>query len=160
MEYIITVATQQEKISLIPVEYWHHVVITGIGMYNTIRTLRDYNNLDKIINIGFAGAKDLPIGTVHKVASCQPYHINDLDLGGIELSPTGMPCYTATDFITQSDIQGPFLIDMELLAHTVCKCPTVSYKVVSDNMSMDDYDNALQSDYTDEIRKVLQEELQ
>ena len=169
-DFIITVATEEEKKALVPEKYWKHVVITGIGFLDTILTLRDeiYDGIDEyrpsfVINIGYAGSKNIPVGTVCRVDKCTAYRTHDLDTGAMQLYQfdTGVPsyyCYSATDFIEKTTLDGAFLIDMELLAHSILKCTLASIKVVSDNMSIKDYfEKALKESYTEEIEKVLQD---
>lgn len=159
---IITVATREEMEALIPKDYWYCTIVTGMGIMNTIMSLK-YVQCDRIINIGYAGAKDIPVGTICMVTENEPYQVHNLPLG---IAPVYEPnidlprykCYTATDFIESSELEGPFLVDMELLAHLVLKVPVTSIKIVSDNMSLDDYYNkALKEDYTEEIGKILEE---
>ena len=166
---IITVATEAEKKALVPEKYWDKVVITGIGAFNTLMSLKyKIDDTDEgpyyppfVLNIGYAGSKDIPIGTVCVVESCEAYQEHDLPLGIMplyELKNDKVPsykCYTATDFIESSNKEGPFLVDMELLLHSILKCPVLSIKVVSDNMSFDGYKEALKDNYQEEVEKVL-----
>lgn len=164
-DFIITVATDYEKKALIPEQYWSHVVITGIGMLHTIGTLK--NQIQKsepqfVINIGYAGSKDVPVGTVCRVDECTAYmehdiYTGDMSLYEFETKSPSYKCYTATDFIEGTKLEGPFLVDMELLAHSILDCPLASIKVVSDNMSMEDYDKALKDNYKSEINEILLE---
>lgn len=168
-DYIITCATEEEKKALIPERYWCNVVITGIGFLDTIMKLRDeiHDGIDEyrpsfVINIGYAGAHKIPKGTVCRVDKCTAYREHDIDTGAMQLYQfdTKFPsynCYSATDFIEHTNIDGPFLVDMELLAHSILKCTLASIKVVSDNMSMDDYDNALNDNYKEQVGEILLE---
>ena len=64
-------------------------------------------------------------------------------------------CYTASDFVTSSNIEGPFLVDMELAVYTLLNYPVISIKVVSDNLEVDNYFEALKDNYSEEIGKIL-----
>jgi len=169
-DYIITCATEEEKRALVPERFWCNVVITGIGFLDTIMTLKEHiSDSDMfgyeprfVINIGYAGAKDIPVGTICRVNKCSAYREHDLDTGAMQLyefktSAPSYLCYSATDFIEGSNLEGPFLVDMELLAHSILSCPLASIKIVSDNMSMDDYTSSLKSDYKDAVNEILLE---
>ena len=61
----ILVATEDEKRALIPTEYYDNVFITGIGIINIIKTLKDTKFDGTIINIGYAGAtSNIKVGEV------------------------------------------------------------------------------------------------
>ena len=157
---LITVATKEEKEALIPKKYWDRTVVTGIGIMNTIMTLKNMEVDDIVVNVGYAGAKDIPIGTICMVSECEPYQVHDLPQANAPLyeARLGLPsyvCYTATDFIEYSSKPGPFLVDMELVGHIVLKVPTMSIKIVSDDMNMNSYNEALKKEYTEEIESIL-----
>ena len=49
-------------------------------------------------------------------------------------------CYTSNDFVLQTTLQQPVVFDMEL--NTICALgfDVVSYKIVSDNLSLKQYE--------------------
>ena len=158
---VITVATEAEKKALIPKQYWGKVIVTGIGIMNTIMSLK-YVDEDLIVNVGYAGAKDIPIGTVCMVSECEPYQVHDLPQSNAPMYEPNINipsyiCYTATDFIEYSSKPGPFLVDMELIGHIVTKSPVISIKIVSDDMNMKSYEEALNKDYAKEVEAILKE---
>ena len=164
--YIICVATELEKKALVPEEYWDKTILTGIGIGNAMKAVKRINEErippKAIINIGYAGAKGIAKGTVCYADYCRTYQVHDIEqLSFMLCTPiTDIPyydCYTSTDFVESSNIEGPFLVDMELLAYSISNYDVFSIKVVSDNMDMNDYDNALKDDYTKEVKKALRE---
>lgn len=118
-------------------------VVTGEGGVNVIKALDPFpRDATMIINVGYAGSNTLPIGSLHLVGKVQQYHeiakIDEpvFDLGGL------VPCYTASDFVTQTTITEPCLFDMELayIAAMGFKHIT-SFKKVSDNLNYDEFKN-------------------
>ena len=78
----ILVATEDEKRALIPPEYYDNVFITGIGIINIIKTLKDTKFDGTIINIGYAGAtSNIKVGEVCFVNNSYCYRniYNNLD---------------------------------------------------------------------------------
>lgn len=166
---IITVASEAEKKALVPEEYQDKVVITGMGMINTLNVLSTCmeayelirNGDEPIINIGYVGSNCLQVGTV-----CSPRRVKMYQLTSHELVPTsdrplnhfeGVPnltCYTAHDFVSEDKLEDECIFDMELAAYTII--PNVySIKVVSDNLNIDNYYEALKDNYHDEVRELL-----
>lgn len=163
-DFIICVATNEEKEALVPKEYWDYTIITGIGIGNVLKSLHAINkfNIKNIINIGYAGAKGIEKGTTCFVDICLTYQEHDLNQFSylLTLPKTKLPiynCYTSTDFVTSSKLEEPFLVDMELLAYTALPlyANVYSIKCVSDNMNLDDYNNSLQKDFTGDVKKAL-----
>jgi len=141
---IILIATEQE-FSLIPPEALNGgvVIVTGIGISNVIRTLskRHIGKKEPILNVGYAGSPDLPIGTkcligkVRQHAENAEFEMPSWDLGG------DVPCYTDTDFVTESRLSG-CVFDMELAAVCAMGYKNVrAIKVVSDNLNLHQYES-------------------
>ena len=162
-KFLIVVASNDEKKALIPTTLWHRTYISGYGIINTIRTLRYLqaeNPYTFIINVGYAGSKGIDVGTICKVKDCKMYQETEFGTGTLSCRQirANIPeynCYTGSDFVTSSSIECPFLVDMELAAYTLLNYPVISIKVVSDNLEVDNYFEALKDNYSEEIGKIL-----
>ena len=160
----ICVATVQEANALIPDKYKDNVVITGIGIINTLETIRELNLIgDYVVNVGFAGAHNVPVGEIRPILWNKMYQESNIDGIGSQPLTTYKTdkkfsfCYTASDFLYSTNKKdAEFLVDMELAAYSSLLCPIYSIKVVSDNLDEDSYNKALESNYKD----VIQDELE
>lgn len=120
------------------------IIRTGVGALNVIKALMLIDKNTEIINYGYAGSNNIPIGTEVIVGECRLYHPNvDYDeqyynLGG------DTPCYTSNDFVLHTDIKEPVVFDMELAYILALGFKNVkSIKVVSDNLSLKQYDRSV-----------------
>ena len=137
---VIVVATDLEE-SLVKPLTKLKVIKTQPGSSNVIETLKDLDKNTKIINVGYAGSNVLPVGTIAKVKDSYLYHPNvefkekHYSLGG------EVDCYTSNDFVLQTTLEKPVVFDMEL--NTICALgfDVVSYKIVSDNLSLKQYED-------------------
>lgn len=157
----ILVATTDEMKALIPTKYYKDTIITGIGILNTLKTIREkVSPSDIIVNVGYAGSKGIPKGSVCQVKWCKPYQVNNIDQGVFEFDvlPNYLcsNLYTSTDFLTGSTLDEEFLVDMEGLAYSILDNKKYSIKIVSDNLNLEDYGTALDEDYTNKIGKILE----
>ena len=154
---LVAVATDQEyKQACLHTK--HKVIRTGVASSNVIEALRDIDKSTKIINVGFAGSNNLPIGTIVKVKNSCLYHPNATfdekvyNLGG------EVDCYTSHDFVLQTNIEEHVVFDMEL--NTICALgfEVESYKIVSDNLSLSQFEKveAQQVDLTKCFKKVFE----
>ena len=120
----------------------------GVGAGNVIHTCCQLPKSTRIINIGYAGSNSLPIGTVCKVSESHrltdgTYQFADY-ANPLKICSEGYPCYTNNSFVTQTDITTPALFDMELnyiAAFTPQLQLTTSIKIVSDNLSVEAFEN-------------------
>lgn len=117
------------------------VVVTGVGAANTIRSLSGIGRDTPLLNVGYAGSNVIRRGERVSVGRVSTYHPTveydepTFDLGG------DVPCYTSTDFVTSTTYDEPCVFDMEL-AYILAMGFTdvVSVKVVSDNLSVEEYE--------------------
>lgn len=140
-DILVVVATDQEyKQACENTKF--KVVKTGVASGNVIQVLKDVNKNTKIINVGFAGSNCLPVGTIAKIKNSFLYHPNvsfeekTYQLGG------EVDCYTSHDFVLSTNIKEPVVFDMEL--NTICALgfEVESYKIVSDNLNLNQYEKA------------------
>lgn len=137
------------------------LLIAGIGKQRTAISLTKYlcenKKPDEIINIGYAGSTDIPVGKWVNISKSYNYDwgipgeekYSFSDYGNQELEPIGddsidrVSCYSAETFVTETNLTGHIAFDMEL--HSVAaigdmfKIPVTSIKKISDNLSLDDY---------------------
>ena len=137
------------------------LLITGIGKQLTAINLTQYlcNNQkpDLIINIGFAGSTDIPIGKWVNISRVYNYEweipgeekyvmlaggsqkLEVLENSDIEQ----VECYSSESFVTETDLEEHVAFDMELhsisLICDLYEIPLLSLKKISDNLSLGDY---------------------
>lgn len=152
MKHLVVIAEKEELKLVENLGYgsWP-VLITGVGGLNIIEALKDVPKDTDIVNIGYAGSKDLEPGKFYGVSSVSLYHPNvnytekyyDLDFhygkDDDELDEMPVPCYTSNDFVLDTEIKG-CVFDMELayIKALGFKC-VVAYKYVSDNLDLQEY---------------------
>ena len=122
------------------------IVITGVGMMNAIRALKDVDRSATILNLGYAGTNSLEVGKCYQVSAVSTHHsLANFKEDGIWLEQYFMdrdayPCYSSTDFTTQSKIGHPALFDMELAAIAAMGFNKVmAIKKVSDKLDYEQY---------------------
>lgn len=123
-------------------------ILMGVGAGNVIKTCCQLPEGTRVINIGYAGSNQLPIGTVVNVSKTYrltdgTYQFKD-HANPLELQTEGYPCYSNNSFVTQSDITDPVLFDMELnyIASFTPRLNLIaSIKIVSDNLSVEAFKN-------------------
>ena len=144
---LIVIATKEEMKLVEEFGYsGYPVLITGVGAINVINALKDLPKDTYIVNIGYAGSNKLKIGEVVEVSRSYTYHPSVEFNEGWErcLNPhCDIDCYTSTDFITKTDIKEPCVFDMELAFITAMFDNVKSIKVVSDNLSLKEYEEKI-----------------
>ncbi len=146
MERVVVIAEESER-KLID-QYLpgceDRVIVSGVGAFNIIQSLRDLPPDTEIINIGYAGSTNFEIGSVMEVSESKLNHPSvTYEEPMYHLHVTGKypqaVCYTNTDFVLQSRYND-CLFDMELAFIMVMGFEKVrSIKVVSDNLSLHSY---------------------
>ena len=151
MKYLVVIAEKEELKLVEQLGYKDYpVLITGVGALNIIEALKDIPKYVSIINIGYAGSKNLESGKFYAIDGVSLYHQNvkyiepsyslgyNPWVGGVEpLTP--VKCLTGTDFVLESDIKG-CVFDMELAYIKALGFEDViAYKYVSDNLDLQEY---------------------
>lgn len=157
------------------------LLIIGIGKQLTAISLTQYlcNNVkpDLIVNIGYAGSTDIPIGKWVNISRVYNYEwdipgeekyvmlaggsqkLETLDNEEIEK----VECYSSESFVTETDIEEHAAFDMELhsiaLICDINNIPLMSFKKISDNLSLGDYYNNLNKDEIFELTSFLKFEI-
>ena len=146
------------------------IVHTGVGASNVIKVCselllrKDIGN-EKIINIGFCGSNNIPIGSVVKISETYRLMDNTVEFedyrNGYRLSENGIPCYTSNCFVLHTEITNPCAFDMELNYIAAFPLNLVgAVKIVSDNLCLDKYEESIKNseDKTwDTVRKYIAE---
>ena len=116
------------------------VIVTGIGALNVMSSLADVNRDVPLINVGYAGSNTIPKGETVRVGAVRLYH-PCVEYNEPEYTLDGsVPCYTSTDFVTETDMTEPCLFDMELaFILAMGFSDVIAEKVVSDNLCMDEH---------------------
>ena len=132
------------------------VLITGVGAMNVINALKDLPKDMTIVNIGYAGSKDLEPGKYYAIDSVSMYHPNvnypekEVCLGmhytvayeneeRFNANEKIVSCYTSNDFVLETDKKG-CVFDMELAFIAALGFENlVAVKYVSDNLDLQEY---------------------
>ena len=151
MKKLVVIAEAEEMKLVKELGYDHRpVLITGVGALNVIEALKDIPRDTEIVNIGYAGSKDLEPGKFYCVDKVGLYHPNvnykepfyDLGyIGWLDENTIVYPkkCLTGCDFVFQSD-EKDCLFDMELAyIRALGFEKVISYKYVSDNLDLQEY---------------------
>ena len=151
MKYLVVIAEKEELKLVEQLGYKDYpILITGVGALNIIEALKDIPKDVSIINIGYAGSKNLEPGKFYAIDGVSLYHQNvkyiepSYSLGynpwtGGEEPLTYVKCLTGTDFVLESDVNG-CVFDMELAYIKALGFENViAYKYVSDNLDLQEY---------------------
>lgn len=153
------------------------LIISRMGKQFTMMNLTKYlcNNerIDLIINIGFAGSTDIPVGKWVNIERAYNY---EWDIPGEEkyvminggsqklmiLENSGLEtveCYSSESFVTETDIEEHVAFDMELhsisLICDLYDIPVLALKKISDNLSLDNYYENLKKDEVFELTSCI-----
>ena len=153
------------------------LLIIGIGKQLTAINLTQYlcenEKPDLIINIGYAGSTNIPIGKWVNISRVYNYEwdipgeekyvmlaggsqklelINNENIDKVE-------CYSSESFVTETDINETVAFDMELHSISlICDLygiKLMALKKISDNLSLGDYYNNLSKDQIFELTSCL-----
>lgn len=161
----LVVIAESEEISLVKRLGYDKfpILVTGVGVLNVIEALKDIPKDTEIVNIGYAGSKNLE-PKFYAVKSVTLHHPNvsynekvytlgytsstcaeELDEDDSDLY-TGKMCYTSADFVTESDKEN-CLFDMELGYIMALGFKNVTaFKYVSDNLDIQEYRKKLKDE--------------
>lgn len=143
---IVVVATDEEY-KLARKRFKHKIIIkTGVGGVNVIRKLRKIPKWIKIINFGYVGSNNIPIGTEIIVGECRLYHPNVIynEIEYMLDKESTIKCFTSNDFVLETDLKKPCVFDMELAYICALGFKNIkSIKIVSDNLSLKEYEKSV-----------------
>ena len=148
MQHLIVIATKDEIKLVEELKLDNHpILITGVGGSNVIKSLKNIPRNTSIINVGYAGGHRLQRGSKYYVSESSLLHENvDYKEETFRLNKFGIPCYTSTDFVTNTKKNGPCLFDMELAYICSMFKNVTSIKFVSDNLSIEEYEEKIEND--------------
>ena len=123
----------------------HDIIVnTGIGGLNVISALQNIPRDTPIYNVGYAGSNCIPKGTRCRIGTVSAYHPKATFEENSFVLDGDTPCYTASDFVTQTDIKEPCVFDMELAYIRALGFTNVTAeKIVSDNLSAEEYERCV-----------------
>ena len=124
------------------------VIITGVGGVKATWALRNIPRESDIINVGYAGSVDLPIGEAYPVGDVSLYHPNfpgNEPYIGLPREKGCVHCFTSSDFVLSAREKG-CVFDMELAFIAAMGFRSVrSIKVVSDHCDLDEYTQTIEN---------------
>lgn len=138
------VVAMNDELALVRGHELDDIVITGIGGVNVVSALQRISRDTPIYNVGYAGSNCIPKGTRCRIGTVSAYHPKATFEENSFVLSGDTPCYTASDFVTQTDIKEPCVFDMEL-AYILALGFTNVYaeKIVSDNLSAEEYEQCV-----------------
>ena len=142
---LVVIASQEELKLVLELGYSDNpILITGVGGINVIQSLKNLPKDTPILNIGYAGSNCLKVGSTVEVSKvCTNHDKADFVETDLYLKPYGRfpsyTCYTNTDFVTHAEKFEPCVFDMELAFIRAMFDNVYSIKVVSDNLSLNQY---------------------
>ena len=127
--------------------------IIGINAINVPTTTDD----DIIVNIGYCGAYDVPVGTI--VEPTDVVDINSGESATIDkiFNCETYSCFTSDTFVTEPAVNQKSIYDMEL--YKLTKLPhkkLYSLKIVSDNLNEHDCEQYNDELAWEKIKKILE----
>ena len=144
---MIVVATEEEYKLAKKTFKGAHIVKTGVGGINVYKTLNKYDRWQKIVNFGYCGSNNIPIGTEIRVGRSELYHPNVNYKEPKYKLDGNITCYTSSDFVVNTDIKKPCVFDMELAFILAMGFKNVkSIKIVSDNLDLKQYEEGIKND--------------
>lgn len=146
---MMTVVVAEENERQLAEQYFPNcpVIVTGVGAINVFRSLQSVPRQTELINIGYAGSADFPIGSLVEVSEVRLCHPNvTYAEPKLELLPLNLPntlktkiCYSNCDFVLQSK-ETDCVFDMELAFIAAMGFENLhALKIVSDNLSLHQY---------------------
>lgn len=150
MKPIIVVATDEEYALAQKRFKGHKIIQTGVGGINVVEKLKHLPKWQKIVNFGYAGSNNIPIGTELTIDYCGLWHPK-VDykekiyrLKNKQENIFKNVCFTSCDFVTECNIKEPCVFDMELAYILALGFKRVeSIKIISDNLSLKQYEEEI-----------------
>ena len=138
---LVVIATKEELKLVEKLGYEKNpILITGVGALNVMRALKDIPKDTHILNIGYCGSNKIKVGTECYIGKVQLHHENVEYAEPCYILGGDIPCYTSTDFVVKTKKESPCVFDMELAYICSMFNKVSAFKVVSDNLSVEDYE--------------------
>lgn len=119
---------------------------TGVGGLNVIKALSHLDRKTRLHNIGYAGSNFFSVGTKVRIGYLKAYHPGVRYREPVFCLDGDTPCYTAGDFVKNTDIKVPCVFDMELAYIAAMGFARLTAeKVVSDNLSLSEYNRTVRN---------------
>lgn len=147
-DIVILAAEEAEYKKCVEMFPEYKCVLMGVGAGNVIKTCAALPEGTNVVNIGYAGSNNTPIGEIMVVSDSYRLvngNYNFVDHANpLHIADNGLPCYTNNDFVTETDKTDAVLFDMEL-NYIAAFSPRInllaSIKIVSDNLDVDVFRN-------------------
>lgn len=127
------------------------IIITGVGGMNAVKKILQAVNPSEedALNVGYVGSNSIEIGKRVQISATGTHHPGVefkeklIQLDQIDIGQGAVPCYTSTDFVTQTNIKEPAVFDMELAFIAGLNWHSLSaIKQVSDNLNLEQYERS------------------
>ena len=133
----------------------HKIILLGIGPRNALARLQKLGIPSWASNLmlfGFAGSNNLDVGTevyankslihqFHADFQDEPHILRRPDIEGAP--EFGVPCYSSSDFVVETKVEEDAIFDMELAFLTTCYPNITAWRIVSDKLSLQQFDEFL-----------------
>lgn len=127
--------------------------IIGINAVDVPQTTED----DIIVNIGYCGAYDVPVGTIVEPSEvCELSSKETVKIGKI-FNCEDIKCFTSDTFVTEPAVYQKSIYDMEL--YKLTKLPhkkLYALKIVSDNLNESDCEQYNDTEAWEKIKNILE----
>lgn len=127
------------------------IIITGVGGMNAVKKILQAvdPSEEDALNVGYVGSNSIEIGKKVQISATGTHHPGVefkeklIQLDQINIDRDSVPCYTSTDFVTQTNIKEPVVFDMELAFIAGLNWRSLSaIKQVSDNLNLEQYERS------------------
>lgn len=127
------------------------IIITGIGGMNAVKRILQAvdPSEEDALNVGYVGSNNIEIGKKVQISEVGTHHPGvdfkekHIKLDTLDIAEPSFPCFTSTDFVTDTNIKGPAVFDMELAFIAGLNWRSLSaIKQVSDNLNLEQYERS------------------
>ena len=126
--------------------------VIGIGAKNLPETTED----DIIVNVGYCGAVDIPVGTIVEPNETVSYETGEGKPLQTHFDCVHVPCFTSEKFVTEACSIFPSAYDMELrMIEALPHKELYVLKIVSDNLDEADCEAFDDKDAWEKVRALL-----
>ena len=147
IKYIFAMPREAEQLDL------DNKFVVGINAVDMIDTTDE----DTIVNIGYCGAYDVPVGTIVEPSVVYDAETKDVLKIDTIFNCEDIECYTANEFVTEPLVNGRSIYDMEL--YKLAKYPhkrIYALKIVSDNLNESDCEQYNDKKAWEKIKNILE----
>ena len=127
------------------------IIITGVGGMNAVKKILQAvdPSEEDALNVGYVGSNSIEVGKKVQISVACTHHPGvdfkekPIVLDQFDITAGSVPCYTSTDFVTQTNIKETAVFDMELAFIAGLNWHSLSaIKQVSDNLNLEQYERS------------------